>query len=61
MYFLDSVFGAVVVARKRLFCLLCGDVLKSRRSRTVSRPLSVSALACPFIVMNRKVCSAELE
>ncbi len=31
MYLLVSlVFSAVVVARKRLFCLLCGDVLKSR-------------------------------
>ncbi len=29
-------------------------------SRTVSRPLSVSALAWPFIVINRKLCSAEL-
>ncbi len=31
MYLLDSlVFSAVVVARKHLFCLLCGDLLKSR-------------------------------
>ncbi len=50
-----------VVARKRLFCLLCGDVLNGVWSRSVSRPLSVSGLAWPFVVINMKLCSAELE
>ncbi len=52
------VFSAVVVARKRLFCFLCGDVLKSR---LVSYCIASLALAWPFIVINRKLCSAELE
>ncbi len=58
--FVSLVFSTVVVAWKRLFCLLCGDVLICICSRSVSRILSVSALAWPFVVGKiRKVCPAE--
>ncbi len=61
MYLLVSlVFSAAVVARKRLFCLL-------RRAEIAFGlvlyrvPCQCRALAWPFIVINRKLCSAELE
>ncbi len=42
---LTHMFRAVVVARKRLFCLLCGDVLKSRLGSYCIASL-VSVCAC---------------
>ncbi len=62
MYLLVSlVFRAVVVARKGLFCLLCGDVLKVFGLVLYHVPCQCQSLAWPFIVINRKLCSAELE
>ncbi len=47
MYLLDSlVFSAVVVARKRLFCLLCGDV-----PLLCHVPCQCRAFAWPFFVI----------
>ncbi len=51
-------FGVVYIVYTYiyLFCLLCGEVLISR---LVSRILSVSALAWPFVVEKiRKMCSS---
>ncbi len=56
MYLLDSiVFSAVVVARKHLFCLLCGDVLKSRLvSYCVASLVSVGRLLGHFLWLTGK-------
>ncbi len=64
MYLLVSlVFSAVAVVRKRLclFTVLRRAEISCVWSRTVSRLLSVSALAWPFVVINRKVYSSEFK
>ncbi len=56
MYLLVSlVFSAVVVARKRLFCFLCGDVLKSCLvSYCIASLVSVGHLLGPLLWLTGK-------